>query len=104
MSKAPLSRMHSRRGIPMEKAAVSISDRHRRAMLKIHVPAFRHPAIWQNGHDYNYRPCRWYARSPLGQVPGRAYRLIERSADRADFPGLALKGLVFTCLLLPAYP
>ena len=31
---------------------------------------------------------------PLGHVPGRAYRLIEQSANRADFPGMPLKGAI----------
>ena len=38
--------------------------------------------------------CRWFAQAPLGHVPGRAYRLVESSANRADFPGMPLKGLI----------
>jgi dihydrofolate reductase len=34
-------------------------------------------------------------KAPLGHVPGRAYRLIEQSANRADFPGMPLKGLFY---------
>ena len=46
-------------------------------------------------NNHNHRPCRWYAQAPLGHDPGRAYRLIERSANRADFPGVPLKGLIY---------
>lgn len=44
--------------------------------------------------NHNHRPCRWFAQAPLGHVPGRAYRLVESSANRADFPGMPLKGLI----------
>lgn len=47
------------------------------------------------GKNHNHRPCRWFAQAPLGHVPGRAYRLIEQSANRADFPGMPLKGLFY---------
>lgn len=49
----------------------------------------------QKSCNHNHRPCRWFAQAPLGHVPGRAYRLIERSANRADFPGLPLKGPIY---------
>ncbi len=45
-------------------------------------------------HNHNHRPCRWFAQAPLGHAPGRAYRLVESSANRADFPGMPLKGLI----------
>ena len=45
--------------------------------------------------NHNHRPCRWFAQAPLGHVPGRAYRLVERSANRADFPGMPLKGPIY---------
>lgn len=48
------------------------------------------PAVF----NHNHRPCRWFAQAPLGHVPGRAYRLVESSANRADFPGMPLKGLI----------
>ena len=56
------------------------------------------PMILQRGSpaicNHNHRPCRWFAQAPLGHAPGRAYRLVESSANRADFPGLPLKGLI----------
>ena len=48
-----------------------------------------HPA------NHNHRPCRRFAQAPLGHVPGRAYRPIEQSGNRADFPGMPLKGLFY---------
>lgn len=48
----------------------------------------------QKSCNHNHRPCRWFAQAPLGHVPGRAYRLVESSANRADFPGMPLKGLI----------
>ena len=48
----------------------------------------------KSAENHNHRPCRWFAQAPLGHVPGRAYRLIESSANRADFPGMPLKGLI----------
>ena len=44
--------------------------------------------------NHNHRPCRWFAQAPLGHVPGRAYRLVESSANHEDFPGMPLKGLI----------
>ena len=38
-------------------------------------------------NNHNHRPCRWFALAPLGHDPGWAYRLVEKSANRAVFPG-----------------
>ena len=37
--------------------------------------------------NHNHRPCRWFAQAPLGHALGRAYRLIEKSANCTTFPG-----------------
>ena len=42
----------------------------------------------QTHMNHTHRPCRWFAQDRLGHDPGRANRLIEWSANRADFPGL----------------
>lgn len=57
------------------------------------IPKFRYLAVESLNH--NHRPCRWFAQAPLGHVLGGAYRLVERSANRADFSGLPLKGLIY---------
>ena len=38
-------------------------------------------------YNHNHRPCRWFALAPLGHDPGWAYRLVEKSANRAVLPG-----------------
>ncbi len=54
-----------------------------------------YPRLCCHDSNHNHRPCRWFAQAPLGHVPGGAYRLVERSANRADFPGMPLKGLFY---------
>ena len=63
---------------------------------KPHVPFERtvRDEVVESKPNHNHRPCRWFAQAPLGHVPGRAYRLVESSANRADFPGMPLKGLI----------
>lgn len=45
--------------------------------------------------NHTHRLCRWFVQDRLGHDPGRANRLIEWSANRADFPGLPLKGPIY---------
>lgn len=49
--------------------------------------------------NHTHRLCRWFVQDRLGHDPGRANRLIEWSANRADFPGLPP---VLTVTLSPA--
>ena len=76
----------------------------REEMLKLFVlqPIFDVTALFfddaiafEEAANHNHRPCWWFAQTPLGHVPGRAYRLIEQSANRADFPDMPLKGLSY---------